>query len=85
MHFTVTYCSCGLLHMWCSGDYLQHEDGVCWIDFKQCVCVFMVMMKRRVFLKMYFIVFGHQWSSVAQKYLYQALNTVAIHVRCDQI
>lgn len=39
MHFTVTYCSCGLLHMWCSGDYLQHEDGVCWIDFKQCVCV----------------------------------------------
>lgn len=39
MHFMVTYCSCGLLHMWCSGDYLQHEDGVCWIDSKQCVCV----------------------------------------------
>lgn len=79
MHFTVTYCSCGLLHMWCSGDYLQHEDGVCWIDFKQCVCV------HGNDKKMYFIVFGHQWSSVAQKYLYQALNTVAIHVRCDQI
>lgn len=57
MHFTVTYCSCGLLHMWCSGDYLQHEDGVCWIDFKQCVCVFMVMMKRRVFLKKCILLF----------------------------
>ncbi len=46
-HLLGTIFSCGLIHMWCSGEYLQQQHRSCVIDSKQtAVCVFMVMKER---------------------------------------
>ncbi len=38
-----TIVSCGLIHIWCSVEYIQKRDGVCGIDSKTTVPMFIEM------------------------------------------
>ncbi len=69
MYLLGTIFSCGLIHIWCSTEYLQQQGFVCGIDSKTTLLLFMVMKKHvtqcnsgsvNVFLIMF-------WTTVEQK------------------
>ncbi len=86
MHLLGTSFNCGLIHIWCSSEYLWQQDNVCGMDSRQTTVPMFMVMKKHVttwngvaHLCVFNVFFGQQWRLIAQSNkLFQALATQEI-------